>query len=172
MSESSHNKEIWDAARGELQRINGYSNAMMRLWFDVMELVLLTDTTAVFNVSSNFKCQHLKLKYAPAIKTALTSVLGYDVEVDIRSTEDQDNEVERSMTFEALNRTAEALYRSDDVLKEQERLNFPDDFDDSEFDNSDDSDIQIRDHDELIDLSPCIGLYQMASYFKKYDILP
>lgn len=37
-------------------------------------------------------------------------------------------------------------------------------------DNSDDSDIQIRDHDELIDLSPCIGLYQMASYFKKYDI--
>ena len=32
------------------------------------------------------------------------------------------------------------------------------------------SDIQLRDHDELIDLSPCIERYQMASYFSKYDI--
>lgn len=35
---------------------------------------------------------------------------------------------------------------------------------------SDSSDIQLRDHDELIDLSPCIDRYQMASYFSKYDI--
>jgi hypothetical protein len=31
-------------------------------------------------------------------------------------------------------------------------------------------DIQMRDHDELIDLQPCISLYQMVSYFHKYDI--
>lgn len=37
-------------------------------------------------------------------------------------------------------------------------------------DGSDNSDIQMRDHDELIDLMPCIGLYQMASYFHNYDI--
>ena len=37
-------------------------------------------------------------------------------------------------------------------------------------DDSDNSDIQMRDHDELIDLIPCIEKYQLASYFTKYDI--
>lgn len=36
--------------------------------------------------------------------------------------------------------------------------------------DSDNSDIQMRDHDELIDLIPCIEKYQLASYFTKYDI--
>lgn len=35
---------------------------------------------------------------------------------------------------------------------------------------ADQSDIEIRDHDELIDLQPCIGVYQRATYFRKYDI--
>jgi len=32
-------------------------------------------------------------------------------------------------------------------------------------------DIPIKTHDELIDLSPCIGMYQEAMYFKKYNII-
>lgn len=32
------------------------------------------------------------------------------------------------------------------------------------------SEIQIKNHEELIDLSPCIGIYQEASFFEKYDI--
>jgi hypothetical protein len=32
------------------------------------------------------------------------------------------------------------------------------------------SEIRIKDRDEMIDLSPCIGIYQEAVYFKGYDI--
>lgn len=34
----------------------------------------------------------------------------------------------------------------------------------------DDSVINTKTHDDLIDLSPCIGIYQEASFFEKYDI--
>ena len=34
----------------------------------------------------------------------------------------------------------------------------------------DNSVIDIKTHDDLIDLSPCIGIYQEASFFEKYDI--
>lgn len=36
--------------------------------------------------------------------------------------------------------------------------------------DADNVDIHMRDHDELIDLTPCIELYQKASYFKNFDI--
>ena len=36
--------------------------------------------------------------------------------------------------------------------------------------NSDSSIILIKDHDDMIDLSPCIGMYQEAIFFSHYDI--
>lgn len=36
--------------------------------------------------------------------------------------------------------------------------------------NMDGENIYMKDHDELIDLSPCINIYQKAAYFKKYNI--
>ncbi len=40
----------------------------------------------------------------------------------------------------------------------------------SKVEQADKSDINIKNHDELIDLSPCIGVYQEAIFFNKYDI--
>ena len=37
-------------------------------------------------------------------------------------------------------------------------------------DREDKSIIKIESHDDLIDLAPCIGIYQEAMYFEKYDI--
>lgn len=40
----------------------------------------------------------------------------------------------------------------------------------NKIDRSDKTVIQIDNHDELIDLAPCIGIYQEAVFFEKYDI--
>jgi len=40
----------------------------------------------------------------------------------------------------------------------------------SKVEQADKSEINIKNHDELIDLSPCIGVYQEARFFNKYDI--
>ena len=39
-----------------------------------------------------------------------------------------------------------------------------------QLDYKDYNEIYIKNNDELIDLSPCIGIYQMAEFFNSYDI--
>ncbi len=99
MSEAQQLKGIWDAALVSLQETNGFSNAIMTLWFNELEIVLLTDSSVVLNIKSNFKCQIIKSKYLDHISRALEDVLKYPVTVDVRSTEDQEHEIEKARGF-------------------------------------------------------------------------
>lgn len=96
MSEAQQFKGIWEAALKSLQETNGFSNAIMTLWFNELEIVLLTDSMAVLSIKSNFKCQIIKSKYLSHISRALEDVLKYPVAVDIRSTEAQEHELEKA----------------------------------------------------------------------------
>ena len=96
MSEAQQFKGIWEAALKSLQETNGFSNAIMTLWFNELEIVLLTDSMAVLSIKSNFKCQIIKSKYLSHISRALEDVLKYPVAVDVRSTEAQEHELEKA----------------------------------------------------------------------------
>lgn len=96
MSEAQQLKGIWEDTLKILQETNGFSNAIMTLWFNELEIVLLTDSSVVLSIKSNFKCQIIKSKYLSHISRALEDVLKYPVAVDIRSTEDQEHEIEKA----------------------------------------------------------------------------
>lgn len=64
-----------------------YSQTVYDLWFKDLHLVELTETQAVFFISSTFKCNIIQNRHAEALSSALEVVNGFAVRVYIRCEE-------------------------------------------------------------------------------------
>lgn len=71
--------EIWDAVIEELRKTT--SETVINLWFRVLKLVDLTDTSAVFFTERKFKRDWIEKNFYETIAQTLEAVLGYRVEL-------------------------------------------------------------------------------------------
>lgn len=92
MSDTQSLNEIWQLVLQTIKRQQNYSDNLLGLWFREIELVLLTEETAVIVNKRDFKRDILISKYKPVIEQAFETVLGFPVSVDIRSSESQNIE--------------------------------------------------------------------------------
>ncbi|MFA5562509.1 MAG: chromosomal replication initiator protein DnaA [Eubacteriales bacterium] len=67
-----------------------YSRTIYELWFKDLKLVSLTESQAVFSVNSHFKKNIIQTKHAGALQAALTEVIGFEVDIVIVSSEEED----------------------------------------------------------------------------------
>ncbi|MBP5209777.1 MAG: chromosomal replication initiator protein DnaA [Clostridia bacterium] len=69
-----------------------YSDVVFDLWFKDLHLIELSEKEAVFSISSAFKQNIIQSRHAAALKEALRSVNGFDVEVRITCAEEPDRD--------------------------------------------------------------------------------
>jgi len=77
--------DVWNMVLEELKK--EYSETAMRLWFNELELVLLTDDTAVLESKSDFKRDMIEKRHLKTIERYLSQILGFDTDIYIVSTE-------------------------------------------------------------------------------------
>ena len=68
-----------------------FKNPSFKIWFGGFSLVELTEEKAVFTTPTKLRQKFLSTKYLPMIKESLTSAIGFEVEVEINSTEEKDD---------------------------------------------------------------------------------
>lgn len=97
--------EIWEAVISEMRK--DYSDSFVNLWFSEAQLLAITPTTSIIAIPSNFKRKMLEDKYIPTIKKYLKTVLDFDTDVVVLSSENgppdisvyiDDTEMEASYT--------------------------------------------------------------------------
>lgn len=88
-ADQSQLDEIWQLACQYLKENNDYPELVMKLWFYDMRLTVLTDDTAVLMAKTDFKMDTVKSRYISVITDALYAVLGFDVNVSVRSHESE-----------------------------------------------------------------------------------
>ncbi|MFA5562540.1 MAG: chromosomal replication initiator protein DnaA [Eubacteriales bacterium] len=67
-----------------------YSRTIYELWFKDLKLVSLTESQAVFSVNSHFKKNIIQTKHGGALQAALTEVIGFEVDIVVVSSEEED----------------------------------------------------------------------------------
>lgn len=63
------------------ENLPDFSKVSMDLWFGSMELKVLTEDTAYFQIESDFKQNIIKTRYLDDIKKAMAQILGFEVEI-------------------------------------------------------------------------------------------
>ena len=88
------NEELNEIVEIMLEQIREkFKNPSFKIWFGGFQLKSLDEEKAVFTTPSNVRLKFLSTKYKPLIVEALTDAIGFEVEVEIIST-DSDNEIE------------------------------------------------------------------------------
>ena len=64
------------------------SNVSFNLWFEKFSLLSLDEEKAVFTTPSKMKCRIINQKYIEAVKSVLADTIGFEVEVEVVSNED------------------------------------------------------------------------------------
>ncbi len=77
----TNENEIWALAKDILQKNLGFSDVSMNLWFASMELKVLTDSTAYFQIENDFKQNIIKTRYLDDVKKALSEIIGFEVRI-------------------------------------------------------------------------------------------
>ncbi len=77
--------EIWNSVLEKLKTEN--SKSVYDLWFADTELLFLDNERAVVCIASDLKCDILSKRYLPIIHNALSEIIGFDIEVHLRSSE-------------------------------------------------------------------------------------
>ena len=68
-----------------------FTNPSFKIWFGGFQLSSLTEEKAVFTTPTNLRQKFLSTKYRPMIEEALFSAIGFEVEIEIVSTEDKES---------------------------------------------------------------------------------
>lgn len=88
------NEELNEIVEIMLEQIREkFKNPSFKIWFGGFQLKSLDEEKAVFTTPSNVRLKFLSTKYRPLIVEALYDAIGFEVEVEIISTE-ADNEIE------------------------------------------------------------------------------
>ena len=69
---------------------NNFQNPSFNVWFGDFRLESLDEKKAVFTTPSDLRKKFLSTKYMPLIKESLFSVIGFEVEIEIISTENEE----------------------------------------------------------------------------------
>ncbi len=78
----TNENQIWKMAKKCLaKRLPDFSQVSLDLWFGTLELKVLTDTHAYFEIENEFKQKIIEKKYKEDIKASLAEVIGFEVEV-------------------------------------------------------------------------------------------
>lgn len=77
----TNENEIWEMAKGNLQKQLGFSDISMNLWFGSMILKVLTEDTAYFQIENDFKQNIINTRYLDDIKKAMAEILGFEVKI-------------------------------------------------------------------------------------------
>ncbi|MBQ8174413.1 MAG: chromosomal replication initiator protein DnaA [Clostridia bacterium] len=81
-------QELESVCAATLERVRThYSPTVFDLWFGDLVLLSLDEGRAVFKINSDFKQSIIQNKYTGVLSDALREVIGFEVEVDIISTE-------------------------------------------------------------------------------------
>ena len=83
----TNENEIWILAKKSLQTNLNFSPVSMDLWFGSMELKVLNESTAYFQIENDFKQKMIKTRYLDDIKSAMAEILGFEVEIVVISVE-------------------------------------------------------------------------------------
>lgn len=87
--------EIWTLTLSQLKERFDFTDMEMSLWFNDLTLTVLTSDTAVLTAKSDFKRDIVHQRYKNKIADALFSVLGFEVNLSIRSTRDEEKTKEK-----------------------------------------------------------------------------
>ena len=68
-----------------------FKNPSFKIWFGGFQLISLTEEKATFSTPSNLRQKFLSSKYKPLIVEALTEAIGFEVDIEIISTENKDD---------------------------------------------------------------------------------
>lgn len=68
-----------------------FKNPSFKIWFGGFQLISLTEEKAIFSTPSNLRQKFLSSKYKPLIVEALTEAIGFEVDIEIISTENKDD---------------------------------------------------------------------------------
>ena len=69
-----------------------FKNPSFKIWFGGFQLVSLTEELAVFTTPTKLRQKFLSTKYKPMIEEALTAAIGFEVDIEIISTETPDSQ--------------------------------------------------------------------------------
>ena len=83
----TNENEIWLLAKKNLQTNLNFSPVSMDLWFGSMELKVLNENTAYFQIENDFKQKMIKTRYLDDVKSAMAEILGFEVEIVVISVE-------------------------------------------------------------------------------------
>ena len=81
MKDVTNENEIWEMAKGNLQKQLGFSDISMDLWFGSMILKVLTEDTAYFQIENDFKQNIINTRYLDDIKKVMAEILGFEVRI-------------------------------------------------------------------------------------------
>ena len=79
---------IVDIMLGEIK--SNFNTPSFNVWFGEFKLTHLDEKKAIFSTPSNLRQKFLSTKYMPLIAEALINTIGFEVEIEIISTESQD----------------------------------------------------------------------------------
>ncbi len=68
-----------------------FKNPSFKIWFGGFQLSSLTEEKAVFTTPTNLRQKFLSTKYRPMIEEALFEAIGFEVDIEIISTEDKES---------------------------------------------------------------------------------
>ncbi len=77
----TNENDIWALARETLQKNLGFSDVSMNLWFGSMELKVLTENSAYFQIENDFKQNIIKTRYLDDVKKAVSEIIGFEVRI-------------------------------------------------------------------------------------------
>ena len=81
MDDVTNENEIWELAKVNLQKLLGFSDISMNLWFGSMILKVLTEDTAYFEIENDFKQNIINTRYLDDIKKVMAEILGFEVRI-------------------------------------------------------------------------------------------
>lgn len=92
--------EVWNSVKQWFLDQNVLSNVAFNLWICCLEPVKLKEGRATFSVRSDFQKSIIEERYLSLIKDGFVNVLGFDVDIDIiTAAEDENNEMRTSSSF-------------------------------------------------------------------------
>ena len=95
-------QELESVCAAALERVRSrFSPTVFDLWFGDLVLLSLDEGRAVFKINSDFKQNIIQNKYTGVLSDALREVIGFEVEVEITSTENKEGISVPNFTREA-----------------------------------------------------------------------
>ncbi len=82
-------EEIWQMTLKEIKDQNDYPETIIKLWFADLRLSVLTNENAVIIAKNDFKRDIVHNRYLDVIRFALASVLGFEVSISVRSSQNE-----------------------------------------------------------------------------------